>query len=102
MDFEAYVDLVTSSAAAWGYDRFLPSLCVCGEKIELNVLEIDLGPDGEKSAAFDWAEKFVGPSRTLFCAYRAGDRKIEAVEITGTEVTRKHQFRLLPYAGDDK
>jgi hypothetical protein len=90
MDFESYKKLIMQSIAECGYDDFLPSLCSPSNGAEeLNVLQTELHPEGEKAIALEWASQFTAADQKLFCAYRVGNRKIEVVEVTGTEVTNK-------------
>ena len=98
MDFESYTHLIMQSVAECGYDDFLPSLCshVDGSE-ELNVLQMELHPDGEKEIALDWASQFTAVDQKLFCAYRIGNRQIEVVEVTGTDVTDKTHIDVRPY-----
>jgi hypothetical protein len=94
MTFETYINLIADSVAECGYDCFMPSLCIPSETSELQVLEVRPQPNGDKEAALEWASKFTGPERVLFCAYRNGDRQVEVVEVTGTEVTSKKHIEV--------
>ncbi len=87
MTFETYLKLIADSVAECGYDCFMPSLRIPSETSELQVLEVRPQPNGDKEAALEWASEFPGPERVLFCAYRNGDRQVEVVEVTGTDVT---------------
>jgi len=101
MDFESYTKTIIASVAECGYERFMPSLCIAADSIELEVLEIDPQSEGDKEIALDWASKFTDTGRVLFCAYRNGNRRLEVVEVTGNEVTNKTQIVVRPYdAGD--
>ena len=64
---------------------------------ELHILEIDFQPGGDKQSALDWASEFTAADRLLFCAYRAGDRQVEVVEISGTNVTNKTRTHVRPF-----
>ena len=98
MDFESYSKLIMQSVAECGYDDFLPSLCIPSDRAEeLDVLETELHPDGEKDIALDWASQFTAADQKLFCAYRVGNRQIEVVELTGTEVTDKTHIEVRAY-----
>ncbi len=102
MDFESYTQLIMQSVAECGYDDFLPSLCTLSDgSEELNVLQTELQSDGEKAIALDWASQFTTTDQKLFCAYRVGNRKIEVVEVTGTEVTNKTHIEVCPYEEGD-
>lgn len=87
------------SVAECGYDGFLPSLCIISDRSdELKVLEAELQSDGDKDLALDWASQFTDADQKLFCAYRVGNRQIEVVEVTGTEVTNKTYIEVRPVA----
>jgi hypothetical protein len=96
MNFQLYAKLIADSVAQCGYDRFMPSLCIPSSHIELQVLEIDPQPEGDKEAALDWASAFTEADRVLYCAYRNGNRQVEVVEVTGTEVTNKLCIEVRP------
>jgi hypothetical protein len=101
MDFESYTRLIMQSVADCGYDDFRPSLCISsGGSEELNVLETELHPNGEKDIALEWASQFTAADKKLFCAYRLGNRQLEVVEVTGTEVTDKTHIEVRPYEGE--
>lgn len=100
MDFVGYTRVIVESVADCGYDRFMPSLCIAEEPIELQVLDTALQPDGDKQVALDWASTFAESGRVLYCAYRNGDRCIEVVEVTGTEVTDKLHITARPDEAD--
>ena len=101
MDFESYTRLIMQSVAECGYDDFRPSLCISnGGSEELNVLETELHPNGEKDIALEWASQFIAADQKLFCAYRLGNRQLEVVEVTGTEVTDKTHIDVRPYEGE--
>ena len=99
MNFDSYTKLIKQSVAECGYDEFLPYLCISnGDTEELSVLETELHDDGDKAVALDWASQFMGTCQKLFCAYRIGNRQVEVVEVTGTEVTEKMHIDVQPYA----
>ena len=75
----------------------MPSLCVAEESIELQVLEMEPEPQGDKERAFDWASTFTAADRVILCAYRIGDRTLEIVEISGAEVTKKKHVKVQRY-----
>ena len=101
MDFESYTRLIMQSVAECGYADFRPSLCISsGGSEELNVLETELHPNGEKKIAMEWACQFTAADQKLFCAYRVGNRQLEVVEVTGTEVTDKTHIDVRPYEGE--
>jgi hypothetical protein len=90
MDFKTYETLIKRSVAECGYDSFYPSLCVSENGGDaLDVLEMELHPDGDKEAALDWVSQFTSERQKLFCAYRVGNRTIEVVEVAGFTVTYK-------------
>ncbi len=98
MNFQSYTELIKQSVADSGYDGFLPSLGLLNDdKVDLNVLDTELHEDGEKAIALDWASQYTECNRKLFCAYRIGNRCVEVVEVTGTEVTDKIQIEIRPY-----
>jgi hypothetical protein len=97
LNFTSYTKLIRDSVAKSGYDQFLPSLCVLSNSVELHILEIEPQPGGDKTSALDWASEFTAADRLLFCAYRAGDRQVEVVEISGTDVTYKTRIHVRPY-----
>ena len=99
MNFASYTKLISDSVAKSGYDHFLPSLCVLSDSVELHILEIEPQLEGDKQSALDWASEFTATDRLLFCAYRAGDRQVEVVEISGTDVTNKTRIHVRPYGG---
>ena len=98
MDFQSYTELIKQSVADSGYDGFLPSLCLLkDDAAELNVLDTNLNDDGDKTIALDWASQFTDSNQRLFCAYRIGNRRVEIVEVKGTEFTEKTHIEVLPY-----
>lgn len=94
MDFDSYSQLIIDSVSETGYERFMPSLCIAGESVELQVLETEPEPQGDKERALDWASGLTAPDRVIFCAYRIGNRTVEIVEISGTEVSRKKHVKV--------
>ncbi len=94
MDFNRYFSLISDSAAETGYEKFMPSICVVGDKIEMNVLETELSPNGDEEIAKEWASQFVTDESIVYLAYRSGERIITVIQIEGTEVTRKQGVKV--------
>lgn len=102
MNFEEYVSIVKDSVCETGYGSFLPSLCHSGEaEDEMAVLQTELSEGGEEVLARTWAEEFAGPGKSIFMAYRCGQRKVSAIEILGFNVLRKTTIAVEPYATEN-
>jgi hypothetical protein len=98
MTFESYFDIIVGSARMSGYDAFLPSLCSHeGDNIIMKVLEGEASDDGDEPRAKEWAANFVKDGRTVFLAYRRGQRTVTVQEFLGSESIRTKQFVLDPY-----
>lgn len=99
MTFDSYFDIIVDSAREKGYNAFLPSLCSVEEdNIVMKVLDGDLSEDGDEVLANEWATNFMKDGRTVFLAFRRGDRTVRVQEFHGPDVIRAKQFILDPYA----
>jgi hypothetical protein len=94
MDFETYTRLIADSVAECGYDEFFPSLCVVGDKLEMQVLAGELQPHGEREVAMNWADTFKAPGQVLYLAYRIGGRQVEVIKLNGAEVTQRTRLDI--------
>jgi hypothetical protein len=98
MTFERYFDVIVDSACRAGYNAFLPSLCaVEDDNIVMKVLEGDISEDGDELLANEWATNFMKDGRSVFVAYRCGNRTVRVQEFLGSELIRAKQFMLDPY-----
>ena len=98
MTFDSYFDIIVESARERGYNAFLPSLCsVEDDNIVMKVLDGDISEDGDERLANEWATNFMQDGRTVFLAYRRGDRTVRVQEFLGSELVRAKQFILDPY-----
>lgn len=98
MDFKRYVTLISESATNTGYDGFLPSICVAGDSVEMNVLQTELTPTSDEDVAKEWASKFVSDHSIVYLAYRSGERTITVIEIEDTNMTQKQRLTMRPHA----
>lgn len=96
MTIDEYIQIIKTSIEEHGYDSFMPSACSWNEeKINLEVLEADLSPEGEESLAKEWALHFE--SNRFYLAYRAGNRQIDVCEIIDLDVKNKVKIMVKPY-----
>ena len=98
MTFDSYFDVIVNSARETGYNAFLPSLCsIEADNIVMKVLEDDISDDGDEVVAKEWATNFMTDGRTVFLAYRRGNRTVSVQEFLGSTLVRAKQFTLDPY-----
>ncbi|HEY5742267.1 MAG TPA: hypothetical protein VIS99_06975 [Terrimicrobiaceae bacterium] len=98
MTFEEYIEIIKGSVAETGYDNFRPSLCIPGEQIKMDVFDTSLSQAGEEILAKEWASQFTEQDKTLFLAFRSGQRTITVIKIVGTEATKKQGIIVNRYA----
>ncbi len=98
MSFDDYSSLMAKSVSETGYDAFLPSACVVSEDtIEMKVLEGELSEDGEEDPAWEWAANFFEESKTVYLAYRRGQKTVTVLEFLGSKPLRKREIKVEPY-----
>ena len=97
MTFDSYFGIIVDSARESGYNAFLPSLCsVEDDNIVMKVLDGDISEDSDEQLANEWASNFMKEGRTVFLAYRRGNRTVRVQEFLGSELIRAKQFILDP------
>ncbi len=99
MTFDDYVEVIVKSVSETGYNAFLPSLCsVEGDKVAMSVLDGDIAEDGDELLAKEWAAEFLKNGKTVFLAFRQGQRTVTILEFLGSEPIRKQELKVNPYA----
>ncbi len=98
MTFQDYCSLIQKSVAESGYDGFHPSACVPGiESDDHHVLESELTDEGEEAVALSWAESLARGSKTMFLAFRGGERRVTVLELKDGAVVEGLVIRVNPY-----
>ncbi len=97
MSFDNYFSVMVKSVSETGYNAFLPSACVInGNEIEMKVLESDLSEDGEEALAWEWVANFFKEEKTVYLAYRRGQRTVTVLEFLGSNPLRKREIKVEP------
>jgi hypothetical protein len=102
MDLPAYVKVICRSLSEQGYDHFYPSICAVEDtQVVMKVLYAELSEAGEEELALKWAESFFANEKTVFVAYRRGQRKVTVLENLGFDTIRKQEITVNPQRGGD-
>jgi hypothetical protein len=67
----------------------------------MKVLDGEVSEGGDEQLAMSWAESFVRDGRTVFLAYRRGQRTITVLEILGADAVRKREIKVDPYMPEE-